>query len=61
MLTIAWHNHHIYHEGVKILHLITAKRKYISIVNTSAFFLYELEEMTNCIQHVEAANAGLGL
>ena len=56
-----WYNLHVYIERNEILHVVTYNRKYIKIVNSSNFFLWELEEMKSCIYCVETANNGMRL
>ena len=55
------YNLYIYIEKNEILNVVTYKWKYINIVNSSKFFLSELEEMKSCIYRVETANAGMRL
>ena len=55
------YNLHVYIEKKEVLHVVTYKGKYINIVNSSNFFLSELEEMKICIYRVENANAGMRL
>ena len=54
-------NMHHYLERFKILHENTYEEKYIDIVDSSDFFLSELEEMERCIYRAETANAGMRL
>ena len=57
MKTKTWYNLHVYIETNEILQLVIYKWKYIDIVNSSIFFLLEIEEMKSCIYRVETANA----
>ena len=59
MVAKTLYNRHIYIEENNILHVVTYKRRYIDIVNSSNFFLSELEEMKSCIYRVETAKAGM--
>ena len=48
-------------EEIKVTLVFTYEWKNIDIVNSTIFFLSELEEMKSCIYRVETANAGIGL
>ena len=61
MTTEILYNLHIHIEEDKFFHIVNFKRKYILIMNSSNFFLAELEEMKSCMYRLEAANAGMGL
>ena len=48
---------HIYITVYGALHIITNKREYIQIVNTSKFFLSKLEEQKSRIYCIKATNS----
>ena len=51
----------MYIRETEILHAFAYDWKYKSIVDSSNFFLSELEEMKCCTNHEETANSGKGL
>ena len=59
MITKTLYNLHVYIENFEIILVATYKWYYNNIVNSSDFFLWELEEMKSCIFRVETANIGL--
>ena len=46
---------------IEMLHVIAYEWKYFNIMNSSNFFLSELEEIKSWIYRVETANTGMGL
>ena len=48
-------------EEKEFLRVVTFKRKYINLMNSSNFFLAEIEKINSSIYGLEATNAGMGL
>ena len=61
MLTNTSYKQHIYNEIAKKIHVITYKTEYNKILNSSNFFLTELEEMKSCKNREETVSTGMGL
>ena len=52
---------HFYNDFVEKFHVFTYKTEYIKFLNSSNFFLTELDEVKSCINCVETANSGIEL
>ena len=55
------YNLHVYIGMKELLYVVFNKWQYIDVVNSSIFFLSDLEEIKSCMTCVETGNTGMGL